>query len=133
MKEKETFKERLRERAIKALLGSRSIAAAAKKVRLSERTLRRWLNDEQFYSEYLAAKKDLLRAGIGRLTQGVYDAAGVLIEIARHKGRKFQAPRAHAAANIVKLSLDADLADNFERRLLALEKQGRSNEKFQID
>jgi hypothetical protein len=126
-------KQRLWTKAIDSLFRSRSIAAAARKVPVNERTMRRWLDDENFRTQYQAAKKDLLHRGLGNLARKVFDAAEVLGEIAKHKGREFQGARSHAAANIIKLAIEADLIDNFEQRLLALEKQGRSNEKFRID
>jgi hypothetical protein len=119
----EKAKERLRERAIAALLSSKSVEAAAKKVGVSTKTLSRWLRDEEFRAEYQAVKKDLLRAGIGNLARKVFDAAEVLGDVAKHKGRPYQAARAHAATAIIRLSLDADVIDDLETRLRKLEGQ----------
>lgn len=119
----ETFKQRLREQAVKALLCSRSIAAAAKKVRLSERTLRRWLDDEEFYAEYQAAKRDLLRSGLANLSRKLFLASEVLGKVASHPGRPYQAARTHAASSIFRISLDADILENIEARLRQLERQ----------
>jgi hypothetical protein len=116
-------KDRLRVQAISALLSSRSVEVAAKKVGVSAKSLSRWLQDEEFRSEYQAIKKDLLRAGIGNLARKVYDAAEVLGDVAKHKGRAYQAARAHAATAIIRLSLDADVIDDLETRLRKLEAQ----------
>jgi hypothetical protein len=116
-------KERFREQAISALLSSRSVEVAAKKVGVSTKTLSRWLKDEEFRAEYQSIKKDLLRAGIGNLARKVFDAAEVLGDVAKRKGRPYQAARAHAATAIIRLSLDADVIDDIETRLRKLENQ----------
>jgi Helix-turn-helix domain len=116
-------KERFREQAISALLASRSVEVAARKVGVSAKTLSRWLKDEEFRAEYQAIKKDLLRAGIGNLARKVFDAAEVLGDVAKHKGRPYQAARAHAATSIIRLSLDASVIDDIEERLRKLEAQ----------
>lgn len=116
-------KERFRELAISALLSSRSVETAARKVGVSAKTLSRWLKDEEFRAEYQSVKKDLLRAGIGNLARKVFDAAEVLGEVAKKKGRPYQAARAHAATAIIRLSLDADVTDDLETRLRKLEAQ----------
>lgn len=126
-------KERLRERAVTALLSSKSVQAAANKIGVSKKTLDRWLQDEGFREAYLAAKKDLLHRGLSNLARRVFDAGEVLIEVAKHKGRPYQAARAHAAASIIKLAIDADLISDFEERLRRLEKQGRVDEKFRLN
>ncbi len=131
MSEKAT--DRLREKAVTALLSSRSVQAAANKIGVSKRTLDRWLADEGFREAYLTAKKDLLYRGLGNLARKVFDAVEVLGEIAKHRGREFQGARSHAAANIIRLAMDSHVIETFEERLLALEKQGRSHEKFRID
>jgi len=91
------------------------------------------LNDPNFREQYQAARKDFLHLGLGNLATKVFDAVQTLAEIAKHRGREFQGARSHAAANIIRLAMDADLISDFEQRLLALEKQGRSNEKFSIE
>ena len=130
---REITKERMWPKAIDSLLRSRSIAAAARKVHVNEKTMRRWLDDPDFRAQYQAARKDFLHRGLGNLARKVFDAVEVLAQIAKHRGREFQGARAHAAANIIKLAMDADLIENFEERLLALERQGKSNAQFSIE
>jgi outer membrane PBP1 activator LpoA protein len=114
-------KERLREQAIKALLSSKSVEAAAKKIDVSAKTLSRWLRDEEFRKAYQAVKKDMLRAGIANLTRKVFDAVETLGEVSKHKGRPYQAARAHAASAIIRLAIDADLIEDLEVRIRKLE------------
>lgn len=119
----EKAKERLRESAITALLSSKSTEAAAKKVGVSAKTLGRWLKDEEFRAEYQNVKRDLLRAGIANLARKVFDAGEVLGDVAKRKGRPYQAARSHAAMAIIRLSLDAELMDDLESRIRKLENQ----------
>ena len=114
-------KERLREQAISALLSSRSVEVAARKVGVSAKSLSRWLKEPEFRAEYQAIKKDLLRAGIANLARKVFDAAETLGDVAKKRGRPYQAARASAACAIIRLSLDADLMDDIEERLRKLE------------
>jgi len=51
---------RLREIAISALLTEPTIPEAAKKAGVHERTLYRWLQDEEFKNEYNKAKRQLV-------------------------------------------------------------------------
>jgi hypothetical protein len=119
----EKAKERLREKAITALLASRSVESAARKTGVSARTLSRWMTDGEFRAAYQAAKKEFLRAGIGNLARLVFDASQVLGDVARQKGRAYQSARATAACAIIRLSLDASLMDDIEERVRRLEEQ----------
>jgi hypothetical protein len=116
-------KEIHREKAIAALLASRNVEAAARKIGVSAKTLGRWMRDESFREAYQATKRDLLRAGVARLASKVFLAAETLGEVAKHKGREFQTARAHAATSIIKLSLDAEALDDLETRIRRLENQ----------
>jgi hypothetical protein len=44
-------------------------------------------------------------------------------DVAKSKGKPYQAARAHAASAIIRLSLDADLMDDLETRIRKLENQ----------
>ena len=58
----------VRERAIVALLSEKTIADAAKKAKVDEKTLRRWLSkDEAFQDEYAAARQAVFQSGINRV------------------------------------------------------------------
>ena len=51
-----------------ALLSEKSVTAAAKKVKVDERTLRRWLSeDEAFQVDYAAARQAAFEAGMSRV------------------------------------------------------------------
>jgi hypothetical protein len=55
------------EKALTALLGSASITDAAKKCELSEKTLRRYLDDPEFQKEFRAARRVVFEQNIVRL------------------------------------------------------------------
>jgi hypothetical protein len=60
--------EAVRERAVLALLSEKSVGEAAKKAKVNEKTLRRWLSgDEAFQSEYAVARQAAFEAGIHRV------------------------------------------------------------------
>ncbi len=56
-----------REKALSALLESASITDAAKKCGLSDKTLRRYLEDEEFQNEYRVARRLVFEQNIIRL------------------------------------------------------------------
>ncbi len=56
-----------REKALTALLESPTITEAAKKCRLSEKTLRRYLEDAEFQKEFRAARRVVFEQNIVRL------------------------------------------------------------------
>ncbi len=56
-----------REKALSALLESSSIADAANKCGLNEKTLRRYLDDAEFQKEFRAARRTLFEQNIIRL------------------------------------------------------------------
>ena len=115
--------ERMQELAINELLKAKSLEAAARKLGISSKTLSRWLDDPDFLNAYQDAKHELLRVGVAGLTRRVSLAAETLGEVARHKGRPYQAARAHAASAIIRIALDADVLDNLETRIRRLETQ----------
>ena len=51
------------EQALAALLSESSVARAAAKVGVSEKTLRNWLKQPDFVAAYRDAQKDLVEAG----------------------------------------------------------------------
>ena len=123
----EKGRERLKARAITALLSSPTLETAAAKVGVSSKTLSRWLDNPDFRAAYEGKKRDHLRAGLGNLSTKTFDAVETLTEIAKCKGRKFQGPRQAAAAAILKLSMEAAVLEDFEKRLERLEKQGATD------
>lgn len=72
----------VRERAILALLSERTLESAAKAASVSERTLRRWLaDDEAFQAEYSAARTATYQAGMSRIQALVGKAVNTLEDL----------------------------------------------------
>lgn len=126
-------KEREREKVITALLSSNTLEAAARKAGISKRTLLRWLDETEFRDAYRKAKQTALRTATAVLMRNAGKAAVTLGQIFLGKPTENQSSRVSAARATLKLAMDADLIESFEERLLALEKQGKSNEKFFLD
>src|SRR6516225_6839089 len=82
-----------REQAVAALLSSPSVAAAAQKAGVSERTLRSWLKDADFPALYRAARRDIVEAAVTLVQQTMATAAATL-----HRNLTCGAPAAEIAA-----------------------------------
>jgi hypothetical protein len=66
------------EKALSALLSSASIAEAAIRSALSERTLYRYLEDENFKKEYRSARRNLVENSIGQIQTATGEAVETL-------------------------------------------------------
>jgi hypothetical protein len=66
------------EKALTALLTSNSIAEAAKKSKIGETTLYRYLQDDDFKSRYRTARRDVLESSIGQIQGAASDAVETL-------------------------------------------------------
>ena len=70
--------ERKAEQAIAALLTRPSIEDAARVAGVSEKTIRRWLQEPQFNARYLQARRDSVHQATARMQQAT-GAAGTII------------------------------------------------------
>lgn len=111
---------RREEQALVALLTEPTIEAAATACGIGERTLRRWLADPDFAAAYAAARRDVLRQGIGALVGALPEAVRVLRETMNGADVPAQV-RVSAARVVVGGWSDAWQADGIEERLAALE------------
>ncbi len=71
-------KENNKETALNALLNSTSITEAANTSKLSEKTLRRYLAEEKFLTEYQAAQSEIVEAAVAALKQAATEAVETL-------------------------------------------------------
>jgi transposase len=67
-----------KERVIAALLEESSIAKAAERCGLSERTVRRWLQRDDFRQAFDQAKRTIMESTVARLTATSEKAVGAL-------------------------------------------------------
>ena len=71
-------KEKNHEKAISALLSTTSIANAAKKCKLSEPTLYRYLQNEEFKTAYRNARRDVVENAVGQIQKATNEAVDTL-------------------------------------------------------
>ena len=108
------------DQAIAALLSERTIAAAAKKAQVSERTLYTWLDDPAFAEAYRKARREVVQQAIARLQQASGDAVNALRSIARNTKAPMSV-RVSAASKILELAIKAVELEEIEARLSVLE------------
>lgn len=109
-----------RELAIAALLTAPTIADAAHEVGISEPTLWRWMQDDDFKTEFLTAKKQVLSQSISNLQQ----AAGAAVATLRTIMGDTAAPapsRIQAARTILEYSFKGMEHEEIVIRLEAIE------------
>jgi hypothetical protein len=85
--------------ALEALLTSATVAAAAAKAGVGERTLRGWLKRADFSAEYRARRVQLLDGAVKVLQAAAAKAVGTLV-------RKLDAPKDADALKAAQLILD---------------------------
>lgn len=109
-----------KEKALRALLVSRTQAEAAKAAGISENTLREYLRDPEFIERYRQACGDMLRDAAQQARQGISPALETLREIAETPGNP-QA-RIMAARSTLEYCLKLTERVDILERVEALEK-----------
>ena len=110
----------VRERAILALLSDRTLGQAAAKAEVNERTLRRWLSeDEAFQAAYAAARQTTFQAGINRAQVLTVKAIDTLDELLDEK--KHPHVRLGAARTVAELGLHQHDAETILKKLDEIE------------
>ena len=117
----------VRDKAILALLSEKSMAQAAATCGLSERTLHRWLtNDDAFQAEYAAARNAAYQAGIHRaqaLTARAMDTLEELLDA------KINANvRLGAARTVAEIGIHQHDAETILQKLDAIESDQRRHQ-----
>src|SRR5208282_3103502 len=108
--------------AIAALLEADSLADAAARAKISERTLRRWLTDREFAQHYAQAKRQLLDSALSRLRSLARRSVDVLEGIATDD-KAPHASRVTAASRLLDGALRLLEVEDVENRLTELEKK----------
>ena len=116
-----------REQAILALLTERTIGQAAARAGVGERTLRRWLTeDEAFTAEYQDARRATFQAAVGRIASLTVRAVEALEDLLADT--KHPAVRLGAARTVAEIGMhqhDADtIIQTLERIEAAQERRG---------
>jgi len=68
-------------KALTLLLGASSVAQVARELKVSESTVYRWLEEQEFRERYQKAKRELLHLAINRLQSIALEAVTTLREI----------------------------------------------------
>jgi hypothetical protein len=112
---------RPQESAILALLSEPSIAAAAEKAGVSERTLHRWLKEEpHFVAEYRRARREAFAQAIGLTQRSATAAVGTLLRV-MHDTKATWSSRVSAASQVLKFAREAIELDDLAARIETLE------------
>jgi hypothetical protein len=114
------------ETAIVALLNQPTITLAAEDAGISETTLWRWLQREDFTKAYREARKQAVNQAIAHIQRISGEAVNTLREV-MNDGKK-ETARVTAARAILELTLKAYEIEDLEERLEALEERMRNNE-----
>jgi hypothetical protein len=110
----------VREQAIVALLTERTLAKAAAKCGLSERTLRRWQNeDAEFKADYEAARTATFQAGMSRIQLLAGQAVNTLEDLL--SASESPSVRLGAARTIAEIGIHQHEADAILRKLREIE------------
>ena len=112
--------ERKAEQAIAALLTRPNIEDAARVVGVSEKTLRRWLQEPQFKARYLQARRDSVRQATARMQQAT-GAAGTTILKLMTDANAPPAVRLRAAQCVYDIAIKGVELEDIEGRVAALE------------
>ena len=113
---------RNKEKALAALLTSDTQAEAAKKCGLSERTLRLYLDDPEFYTEYQQRRQQLVTDATKKLQTYMQSAVDTLYAI-KNDAEVSPAVRASAARALLEYGLKYTDAADLAERIAALESQ----------
>jgi len=113
------------EAAIIAMLTEPSIAAAAAKAGIGERTLHRWLKEEEaFVAEYRRARRDAFTQAIGLTQRSATAAVGTLLRV-MHDTKATWSSRVAAATQVLKFAREAIELDDLAVRVESLERAER--------
>jgi vacuolar-type H+-ATPase subunit I/STV1 len=119
-------RSRKTEEAIIALLTEPTIKLAAEKVRVSEVTLWRWMQEDDFIEQYRSAKKQAVSQAVSRLQQSCGEAVETLREIMQDIASPAPS-RVAAAKTILEMAFKAVEIEELEQRINQLEQQQGDN------
>lgn len=109
-------------KAIAALISEPTLAAAALKTGVGERTLYTWLSEPAFSDAYAAARRECVSNAIAQLQRSTSDAVKVLTSIMNDTEEK-GATRLQAAKTILDSALSASTIADLIKRVEVIEAQ----------
>ncbi len=115
------------QRAILALLVEPSVAAAAVKAGVGERTLHRWMRLEHFSQEYRFARREAFCQAIALSQRSSAAAVATLLRI-MHDPKATWSARVTASTNILKFARESIELDDLAERIDRLEVMAKEDE-----
>ena len=117
------------ERAIEALLASRSIAAAARQATVGESSLRRWLReDDNFQDKLRRLREQSLSHAALQLQEGVSKAVGILYDLIE-RDKRIEPGRASLIRTAVDFGFRSSVYSDVIERMKTLEKNQAAGSK----
>jgi transposase-like protein len=117
---------RKQEEAIAALLSQRSIEDAARVVGVTEKTLRRWMQEPQFNVQYFRARREGVSQAIARMQQATGAAGAVALKLMTDPNVP-AAIRLRAAEFVFDRSIKGIELEDIEARVSELERATEAN------
>ena len=114
--------EKKKEQAIVALLTQPNVERAAEAIQISYATLRRWMKDQTFRQDYMAARRESMVQAVGFLQQAASTAVEALVTVAQDKEAPHSA-RVQAARCILEIGFKAMEQEDIGERLAILEQK----------
>lgn len=109
------------EDALIALIAEPSVAAAAAKAGIGERTVHRWLREDgAFLAEYRRARREAFTQAVGLTQRSATAAVATLLRI-MHDPKATWSSRVSAATHVLKFARDGIELDDLAARVEVLE------------
>jgi predicted ArsR family transcriptional regulator len=118
---------RKQELAVIALITESTIKLAAEKVGISESTLRRWTQLDEFQEQFKEAKRQTVGHVTAKLRHGMTVAVDALVEMAEDKKTPAVA-RASACRTLIEYGMKAHENEDLQERVERLEEQFKEEE-----
>ena len=113
------------EEAIPALLSNRTIEEAARAVKVTPKTLYRWLKEPEFDAAYRQARRDAFGQCVARLQHASSAAVSVMLKVLTDSSAPASA-RLRAADMVVTHSAKAIEIEDIEARVAELERHAEA-------
>ena len=119
------------EKAIMELLRNPTVRDASQQAGVGERTLWRWLQEDDFREAYMEARKQAFSRALGLLQQALSEAVLVLKDVMSNPDSR-DSSRVSSAKAILDTGLKAMELDDLEERISRLEKVAETAKGQQI-
>ena len=105
-----------------ALAVGETVAKAAKKAGISERTVYRWSQQSSFRNRVAELRARLVSEAVGKLSKSMASAAGVLDKLLKSED---EGTRLRAARAVLELTTKLRESEELERRITELERRAK--------